>query len=156
MLVEKGVVVAVEKEQVWVQTEVKTTCGSCQAKDNCATSSIAKAFSSKPNVLAISSTLNLSIGDEVVLGVDEGFVVKTAVYVYLLPIFGFFLLAFVAQLIVVADGQFAELIRFLIAAFGGWLGFLLARKALKSPSCTQQQNVAIVKKLGRQIPVDVK
>ena len=45
MLEENGTVIDIEDGVVWVQTQIKTTCGQCQAKDNCGAGAIAKAFS---------------------------------------------------------------------------------------------------------------
>lgn len=153
MLEEKGVVVAIEDDLIWVQTEIKTTCGSCQAKDNCATSSIAQAFSNKPNLISVKSDLAVNVGDTVVIGIEDGFVVQSAFYVYIFPIVGFMLMAFIAEQLVGINGNTGELIRVLIAFFGGWLGYWLARRKLTLRSCQQNTGVRL---LNVSIPVSIK
>ena len=92
MLEEKATVVEIEDQILWLQTQVKTTCGTCQAKENCGTSAVAKAFSPKPNVIGVAynraTDLAVNVGDTVTIGVAEDFVVKSAVYVYMMPIVG--------------------------------------------------------------------
>ena len=106
MLEENGIVVAVEPGVAWVETQIKTTCGQCQAKDNCGTGSVAKAFSPKPNVIKAyvdsNFDLEVKVGDSVVIGIEQQFIVRSAFYVYILPIIGFVLFAGLAEVSLIA------------------------------------------------------
>ena len=137
MLTEKATVIEVKDSTLWLQTQVKTTCGSCQHKDSCGTSAVAKAFSPKPNVIGVpydsSKFGEVSAGDKALIGVQEGFIVRSAAYVYLMPIVGFLLMALLAESLISADiialtGNGAEAFRALFAFAGGFMGYGLARK----------------------------
>ena len=156
MLEEKGTVVSLENGLIWVQTQVKTTCGSCKAKDNCATSSIAKAFSPKPNVISVKSDLPVEIGDSVVLGVEQNFVVLSAFYVYILPIVGFMLFAWMGEFLFGNTQLLGELTTVVLAFFGGWLGYLIARKRLSSVACSHNDHIQLLSVLSDQIPIHIK
>lgn len=170
MLEENGTVVAVEEGLVWVQTEIKTTCGQCHAKDNCGTGAIAKAFSPKPNVIAahsdLQADLQVKVGDSVVIGIDQHFIIRSAFYVYILPILGFMLFAGLSTLVLGEQGIFAgqglwsELISVLFSFFGGWLGYLLARHLLgetgqtqAADKCRNNRQVRLIAVKHQQIPI---
>lgn len=156
MLEETGIVVGVEEGQsgqsglVWVQTEIKTTCGKCQARDNCSTGAVARTFSPKPNVIGAMATdgLEVKVGDSVVIAIDENFVVLSAFYVYMLPIIGFMLFAgltpllFTGSSILSGFGLFSDFLSALFSFLGGWLGYLLARHKLRQtePGSTSGTN----------------
>ena len=137
MLTEKATVIEVKDNTLWLQTQVKTTCGSCQHKDSCGTSAVAKAFSPKPNVIGVpfdsSKFGEVVAGDRALIGVQEGFIVRSAMYVYLLPIVGFLLLALLAESLISAgivslSGNGAEAFRAFFAFAGGFMGYGFARR----------------------------
>ncbi len=86
MIEETGVVRKVLGNQVWIETQIKTTCGSCHVSKNCGTSVVAKAFTAKPELLEISSPHQLTEGQTVKLGIPEEQLMGASGLVYLLPI----------------------------------------------------------------------
>ncbi|UZE95232.1 SoxR reducing system RseC family protein [Alkalimarinus alittae] len=86
MLEETGVVVAVEKGQAWVQTIRKSACSSCEAKSGCGQGVLARISDGKANQVLVSNTLNLKVGEDVLIGIPEDLLVKASVMVYLLPL----------------------------------------------------------------------
>lgn len=87
MIEETGIVRIVEGNTVWIETTVKSTCGSCHASDNCGTSVIAKAFTNKPELLKLQAPCSLVVGQRVKLGVPESQLLSASVLVYMLPLF---------------------------------------------------------------------
>jgi len=73
-----------------VETQVKTTCGQCAAKNNCGTSSIAKAFSNKSTFFSVETNAALKTGDVIKVGIPENDLVSAAFYVYIAPILSLF------------------------------------------------------------------
>lgn len=169
MLEENGIVIAVEHNEadkepvVWVQTQIKTTCGQCQAKDSCASGAVAKAFSPKASVLPVSGNLEVKVGDSVVIAIEEQFVVRSALYVYILPIAGFMAFAGLGPVLLSGNGLLtlpqpvADLIQAGFAFFGGWLGFLLARRRLAPGTgdrhCRHSERVRLLAVNRQQIPI---
>jgi sigma-E factor negative regulatory protein RseC len=86
MIEETGIVKKVDGTDVWIETQVKTTCGSCQVSTNCGTSVVAKAFTAKPELLKLSSPHVLKVGQSVKLGIPEEQLIGASSLVYLLPI----------------------------------------------------------------------
>lgn len=86
MIEETGVVKKVMGDQVWIETQIKSSCGSCQVNKNCGTSVVAKAFAAKPELLKLTTTYKLCEGQVVKLGIPEEQLLAASMLVYLLPI----------------------------------------------------------------------
>ncbi len=87
MIEETGIVRKVQGNQVWIETQIKTTCGTCHVNKNCGTSVVAKAFTAKPELLQLNSPHKLIEGQTVKLGIPEEQLLGASMLVYLLPIF---------------------------------------------------------------------
>ena len=98
MIEEPGRVVAVEEGAVWVQTLRKSTCSSCSANAGCGQGLLDKLAitSQRGNVRALTD-LQLAVGDEVVIGVREELLLRSAGQVYLLPLLALLGGGFIAQ-----------------------------------------------------------
>ncbi|QRY81771.1 SoxR reducing system RseC family protein [Pseudomonas sp. PDNC002] len=118
MIEEQGRVVAVESGSVQVETLRRSTCSACSANAGCGQGILGRLGVAKGrgHVRALSS-LKLAPGDEVVLGVDEDLLLKSALFFYLSPLLGLFALALLAARIGLGEP-------FIIVA--GMAGFLLA------------------------------
>lgn len=87
MIEESGRVVAVEDAAVWVETVRSSTCQSCNARHGCGHSLLERdRAGARARVRALSGDLRLNTGDQVVVGIPEGALMKGALMVYLLPI----------------------------------------------------------------------
>lgn len=86
MIEEMGLVKKVEGNTVWVETQIKTTCSSCHVKSNCGTSTIAKFFNPKPELLKLHSPISLKENQQVKLGIPEETLVSASALVYMLPL----------------------------------------------------------------------
>ncbi len=116
MLEEYGRVVALDGNLAKVETIRTSSCQSCEAKSTCGQGSIAKVVGQKSCIISALNSLSLQVGDEVVLGLEESTLVKSALLVYLLPL----------VLMIVGAGIFQWLYgaNDLVTAFGGGIGFL--------------------------------
>jgi sigma-E factor negative regulatory protein RseC len=86
MIEETGTVKKVKGNEVWIETQIKTTCGTCHVSKNCGTSVVAKAFTAKPELLRLISLYDLKEGQTVKLGIPEEQLLGASILVYLLPI----------------------------------------------------------------------
>lgn len=86
MLEEQAIVVEVSAEEVWVETCRQTACQSCSAKSSCGHSLLSKISSGKTQRLQVKTDKELQVGDQVVLGLDEGAFIRGSALVYLLPL----------------------------------------------------------------------
>lgn len=99
MIEEQGRVVAVEPGAVWVQTQRQSTCGGCAANAGCGQGMMDKlgVRASRDHVRALCD-LQLAVGDRVVIGISENWLLRSALLVYLMPLLLFFIAAGAAQL----------------------------------------------------------
>jgi sigma-E factor negative regulatory protein RseC len=91
MIEEIGVICAIEQHEsqqvVIVETQIKSTCGSCEAQSNCGTGAIAKVFASKRETLRFRLNDMVEVGQKVSLGIPEENLLKASAMVYCLPLF---------------------------------------------------------------------
>lgn len=91
MIEERAQVVAIDKASVWVEAKRESACGRCAAGKGCGNAVFQKLFGNKRNVLPVSNnsktgSLVVSVGDEVVIGVEENAIVRNSLAVYAVPI----------------------------------------------------------------------
>lgn len=91
MIEETAIVVAVEGDETWVETERQTTCGSCSVNKGCGTATLAKVLGNKRNRVRVINTIGASVGERVVVGIEEAALLKGSLAVYLVPILGLLL-----------------------------------------------------------------
>lgn len=89
MIEEQGRIVAVESDCLWVETVEKSTCGSCAAEKGCGTSTLSK-YLGKTNFIRVllegRESKHYAVGDSVTIGIPEDVLVKSSLFVYLLPL----------------------------------------------------------------------
>lgn len=120
MIEEIGTVVAVEGRFVWVETQVKTTCGSCKASDACPTSTVAKAFTPKPEHIYLEVPCELAIGQQVKLGVSESALLYASMMVYIVPLLTIIVSASLMSIVVPDIHELLALGVSLLAALGSF------------------------------------
>jgi sigma-E factor negative regulatory protein RseC len=86
MIEEIGTITAVDDDHIWVETQIKTTCQSCVANDDCGTGAVAKAFSPKTEQLILRCHDAAKVGQKVKLGIPEQHLLNASALVYLLPL----------------------------------------------------------------------
>ncbi|MGQ8365077.1 SoxR reducing system RseC family protein [Glaciecola sp. 1036] len=129
MIEEIAVVVKSLGSKALVETQVKTTCGHCQVKDNCGTSTIAKAFSNKTQQFYVETPEPLAMGQQVKIGIPEQNLLIASMLVYLLPLLSLILVAFVGQVLL---SDVHELIVVVASFFAAFLTFVWVSRLLKS------------------------
>ncbi|MBF6647496.1 SoxR reducing system RseC family protein [Methylobacter sp. BlB1] len=88
MIEELAVVVKTENHQVWVESRQDGACAGCRQKASCSTSAIGSVVGKK--AVAVDSRINLHVGDEVIVAIDEVWVLKASLLLYLLPLIAMF------------------------------------------------------------------
>lgn len=136
MIEEIGVICAIEQHDseqvVLVETQIKSTCGSCEAQSNCGTGAIAKVFANKRDTLRFRLNEMVEVGQKVSLGIPEENLLKASAMVYFLPLFALVLSAVVGQFILPLVGLVAEGWLILFSAICTYLTFMFIRRFLNS------------------------
>lgn len=99
MIEERGRVLSVEADAVWVETIRQSTCGSCQARAGCGQALLQRLGSrARRGFIRALSDQPLTVGDEVVIGLPEDAVLKASALMYVLPLLMLFVFAVSADI----------------------------------------------------------
>lgn len=98
MVEEKAIVIGIEGNTVWVETQRKAVCDTCAVNKGCGTALLSKILGNKRSRLqALSNNLSFSVGDEVIIGLQERALVRGSMLVYGLPLLLMLLAALLAE-----------------------------------------------------------
>lgn len=121
MLEQTAVVVRAEADAVWVEAVEPSGCGTCGGH-GCGSRRIAELFQRSPRQFRVDSAWPLRAGDRVVVGIEDGSVLKGALRMYGAPLAAMLAGALLAQAAWPGD---AAAVGGLVA--GGILGLAWAR-----------------------------
>lgn len=91
MIEESGVVISTRGDSAWVETTPRTSCGGCGEQSACGTNVLSTWFTRRAKNVQVENSLHVSTGDHVVIGINELALLRSAVMLYLLPLFGLIL-----------------------------------------------------------------
>lgn len=89
MILETGVVVAVESDSLWVETIQKSACEVCVAEKGCGQKFLSKLAGKTTSIRVLLNqrpSKNFTVGQSVTIGIPEDVIVMASLLVYLLPI----------------------------------------------------------------------
>ncbi|MCB1734573.1 MAG: SoxR reducing system RseC family protein [Gammaproteobacteria bacterium] len=86
MIEETARVVRVGDGHAWVETQRRSSCGSCASKSGCGTSALGEWFGRRTVGLQVDNTIGAKVGEQVVIGVPETLLVSGAAWIYGLPL----------------------------------------------------------------------
>ncbi|MEP0356195.1 SoxR reducing system RseC family protein [Paraglaciecola sp.] len=136
MIEEIGVVSDIKQKDgdqiIWVETHIKSTCGSCEVESNCGTGSIAKAFVRKKELLRFKVSQTVTLGQKVKVGIPEESILKASFMVYLIPLSTLLLSAIFFQSILPSLGLKAEEWTIGFAFFSTFISFMMIKMHLKN------------------------
>lgn len=88
MIEESARVKKLEGEYAWVEAQRQTTCGQCAANKGCGTALLGKVLGRRRTMLRARSLQGVSVGDDVVVGIREGALVRGSLAIYAVPMAG--------------------------------------------------------------------
>lgn len=86
MLEESALVVEVDQDAVWVETQRRSACGSCSVNKGCGTAAISRALGKRRSIVRVLAGMPLKAGDEVIIGIREQALVRGSLAVYAVPL----------------------------------------------------------------------
>ncbi|ODS23014.1 transcriptional regulator [Candidatus Endobugula sertula] len=89
MLKETGRIVAMESDALWVETIQQSTCNSCVAKQGCGQSLLSKVGIKSTYIRVLlfgKDRQDYKVGQLVTIGIPNDVVVKSSLFVYLVPL----------------------------------------------------------------------
>ncbi len=132
MIEEHAQVVALDQNnEVWVETQRRSACGQCAANKGCGTATLAKVLGNKRSqVRALNpKSTQVSVGDEVIIGINEQALVRGSLAVYAVPLLTLFVFGFLGQLLSVQllmTNQ--DILPIVLGLIGLLLGFAWVRR----------------------------
>ena len=136
MIEEIGVICDIKhhdsQQVVLVETQIKSTCGNCEAQSNCGTGAIAKVFARKRETLQFQLNEMVEVGQKVSLGIPEENLLKASAMVYCLPLFTLVLSSLIGQYMLPLIGLIAEGWLILFAVICTFVTFMFVRRFLSS------------------------
>jgi len=98
---ENALVVALNAEGVWVETQRRSACGTCAVNKGCGTATLAKVLGNKRSqVRALNPTsASVSVGDNVIIGINEQALVRGSLAVYIVPLIALFFFGLLGQVL---------------------------------------------------------
>lgn len=137
MIEESAHVIRSEGEYAWVETQRRSSCGGCAAKQGCGTGALSKVLGAKVQQMKVRNPVHAQSGDEVVLGIEEQALIKGSLLVYLLPLVFMLLAGLLGQWLApqwLLDSETVGMIFALAGLFAGfvWLA-LFSRRAEGDP-----------------------
>ena len=158
MLKQKAEVIAVHSDAILVQSQIKTSCSSCAAKSSCATGTVAASMAPRYSQLTVPlvapfSSDSVSVGDHVIIAVAEQLVVRTALYVYLLPVISFIVSISFAQFL---WPQLSELWLAVVGFAASYLSLRWAKRRLAQQEqqqllCHSEHSIVLLSVLPREL-----
>jgi sigma-E factor negative regulatory protein RseC len=135
MIEEHAQVVALGKDDVWVETQRRSACGQCAASKGCGTATLSKVLGNKRSRVR---TLNpkatkVVVGDEVVIGIREQALVRGSLAIYTVPLLALFVFGLLGQ---VLSAQLLmenhDTLPIIFGLLGLGLGFVWVRRFTRS------------------------
>ena len=147
MITENAIVVSIDNNQTWIETQRKSVCGQCAANKGCGTSVLSKVIGNKFSKMKVINKINAQVGDEVVVALNEQSLLKGAFMTYLLPLLYLFLFSFFGQFISQnLQVQNSELLIIAFAVLGFYFGMQHVKRFSESISKNENYQPVILKK----------
>lgn len=156
MITETAIVVLIEDNQTWVETQRKSACGQCSASKGCGTSVLSKVIGNKLSKIKAINNIDAQVGDEVVIGLNEQSLLKGAFMTYMLPLVFMFIFALVGQVISAnLQIQNNELLVIVFSVVGLLLGLRQVKTFSSSIAKDESYQPVILKKSNPSILVNL-
>jgi sigma-E factor negative regulatory protein RseC len=98
MIEEPATVVALDGGLAWVETSRRGACSGCGQGAGCPTSTLGRLLRpGATNRLAVEDGLGVQVGDQVVIGIPDGLLLRASAAAYLLPLVALVAAAGIAQ-----------------------------------------------------------
>ncbi len=150
MLKETGLVIKVENDIAWVNTQSKLACSSCQVESTCGNGILEKYLAGKVFISKIDNLLNAKVGDEVVISIPKTSVSKASLIVYGLPLLMLFIGAILGDIYFLSE---------IMSIFLGFVGLAVGIMMIKvfSRRIVNNQNYLpkMVFKISKSVDVSV-
>jgi sigma-E factor negative regulatory protein RseC len=101
MIEERAEVVGIDDDDIWVETQRRSACAKCAVNNGCGTAVLGKVIGVKRSRVRVLNPKNtrVSIGDEIVVGINEQALVRGSLMIYLVPLIFMFLFGLLGEVL---------------------------------------------------------
>ena len=127
MMMERGRVVAVSQDAIWIRIVRSSSCGQCGAGDECGTGLIDRWINARMTDIRIRRTDNtpVCVGDQAQIGIEDHAVLRASLIGYGLPLLGLLLGAVLGAAVSAGDDAVS-----MLAGFSGLIAGLVGARWL--------------------------
>lgn len=147
MIEEQAQVVETRGDQLVLQAQTKSACGSCAASKGCGTSVLSKVIGRKFTRFHADNSIDAKVGDTVVVGISEDALIKGSVMMYVVPIVGMLLSALAAEYYLDAFVEHRDLSIAVSGIMGLATGAYLAKWYFQRQSSLQRFTPVVLRKI---------
>ncbi len=144
MIEEQGKVVAVDGDYAWINTMRESACQSCSASKGCGQKVLNSVTSGRASQVKVARTLDVNVGDLVLVGIAEEALLKASFLAYLLPLLLMIICAGLAE----AAFLLPDPIVALVGVLGLAVGLMLVKTLSFRLSCNPSYHPQLLRKLG--------
>lgn len=118
MIEETARVIATEGDYALLQAERKSSCQTCAANKGCGTAVLSKVIGNRFTSFKALNSLDVKVGDEVIVGINEDALLKGSFAVYIIPLLIFLLFALLTDAVGAIWGLEGE-VHIILGGFAG-------------------------------------
>lgn len=152
MIEEQAIVISSEAGIAEVEIVRRSTCGACSARSGCGVSLLDRVLGRRPQRLLLVDKLSVRPGDEVVVGIPDGALLKAALAAYMVPLVGLLAGAIAGDLLLV-DGATGQSLPLLTGALGFAAGLLVTRLYSRRLAADPRWRAVLVRRVTHSLPV---
>jgi len=86
MIEQTAKVLRVDNDNILIEVQRQTACGSCSAKSGCGKTLLDNVFKTQPMQVELLNTLGAKENDNVIVGLDESGFVRASFFLYIIPL----------------------------------------------------------------------
>ncbi len=147
MIEEQAQVVEINGDQLVLQAQTQSACGSCAASKGCGTSVLAKVVGRKFTRFQAENIVNAQVGDTVMVGISEDALLKGSLMMYIVPVLGMLIFALLGDYFFIAIEPERDLKIALSAIAGLVAGSLLSRWYFTRQASARQFSPVVLRKI---------
>ncbi len=146
MIEETARVIAVDDDRLLLEAQTRAACNACSARQGCGTSLLSRWVGRRFTRFSAHNSVNASVGDEVVVGLDESAMLRGSLLVYLFPLLIMIVFALLADHLIPVASANRDLMVLLAAVLGFGLSLILSNRLLASRANRSRLTPVILRK----------
>ncbi len=148
MIEEQAQVVEISGEQLVLQVQTQSACGSCAASKGCGTSVLSKVVGGKFTRFQAENNIDAELGDTVIVGISEDALLTGSMMMYVVPIIAMMLFALLSDYLLPASADSRDLLIAVTAIIGFAVGSYTSKCYFQSRSNIQRFTPVVLRKVA--------